>query len=65
MIYSTFVIYEFGVQERMMKGTFDGTCNYNTQELIRANYLGDWAKRFAFQYEPWDDGIASQSPATP
>ena len=57
MIYSTFVIYEFGVQEPMMRGSFDWTCKYNSQELIRAKHLGAWAKRFAFQYEPWDDGI--------
>jgi hypothetical protein len=57
MIYSTFVIYEFGVQESMMRGVFDGTCKYDRKELIRAKLLGDWAKRFAFQYEPWDDGM--------
>lgn len=55
-IYSTFVIYELGVQAPMMKGTFDGTCKYDSQELIRAKTLGEWAKRFAFQYEPWDEG---------
>jgi hypothetical protein len=57
MIYSSFVIYEHGVQEPMMKGTFDGTCKYNSQELMRGKQLGDWAKRFAFQYEAWDDQL--------
>ena len=57
MIYSSFVIYEHGVQEPMMKGAFDGTCKYNSQELIRGKQLGDWAKRFAFEYGPWDDQL--------
>lgn len=54
-IYSTFVMYEFGIQEPMMKGTFDWTRRYESQELARAKHLSDWAKRFAIQYEPWDD----------
>jgi len=57
MIYSTFVIYERGVQERLMKGVFDGTIEYNRPELSRAKYLGDWARCFAFEYEPWDEGM--------
>lgn len=56
-IYSAFVIYELGVQASMMRGEFDGTCEYKTQELVRAKHLSDWAKRFAFQYEPWDDRL--------
>lgn len=55
MIYSTFVIYEFGVQEPMLHGVFDGKCHFTTQELRRAKSLGDWAKRFALTYQPWDD----------
>jgi len=55
MTYSSFVLYEEGVQRRMLEGTFTGAIQYDTPLLIRARALGDWAERFAGRYEPWNE----------
>lgn len=55
MTYSSFVIYEEGVQRRMLEGTFDGVIRYETPALARARALGIWAERFAGAYAPWNE----------
>jgi hypothetical protein len=55
MIYSSFVIYEQSIQQRILDQTYVGVIEYNTDVLIRARLLGDWAEHFAGRYVPWDE----------
>ena len=54
MCYSLFVIYEEGVQKRIITGQFDGFINFNTDLLKRAKQLFDWAISLKVQYSDWD-----------
>lgn len=54
-VYANFVIYEKGVQEKLLNRTFSGAIEFDTELLRRAKLLDDWAKRFASKFEPWDE----------
>ncbi len=54
-IYSSFVIYEQGVQRPMLDGTHDGAIHFSNELLVRAKRLQDWALGFSRKYSDWDE----------
>lgn len=54
MCYSLFVIYEEGVQKRIISGQFAGFINFDTPLLKRAKQLFDWAISLKDSYSDWD-----------
>lgn len=53
-IYSSFVIYEEGVQKRLIDDVFNGELSFDTDILKRAKALQDWAFDFSHSYKDWD-----------
>ena len=62
-IYSSFVIYEVGVQQKMVDDTFSGEIKWDDKLIRRAKRLQDWAILFSTQYAKWDD-ISLPNPKT-
>lgn len=54
MCYSIFVIYEEGVQKRMLSGQFSGDIEFDTDLLKRAKALFEWAISLKDNYSNWD-----------
>lgn len=54
MTYSVWVIYEEGIQKRLLSNTFTGKIEYNTPLLQRAKQLFDWAVTLKDNYSNWD-----------
>lgn len=54
MTYSLLIIYEEGVQKRMISGCFSGMIKYDTQLLQRARQLFEWAVSLKDSYSDWD-----------
>jgi hypothetical protein len=56
-IYSNFVIFEKGVQEKQIAGTFSGSIYFDTPLLDRAKRLENWRDNFTARYGPWDESL--------
>ena len=57
-IYSIFVIYEEGIQKRMIERTWDGMVNYDDNPLLtRAHKLFLWSISLIDTYSPWDNKL--------
>lgn len=54
MCYSLFVIYEEGVQKRIISGHYEGIINFDTPLLQRAKSLFEWALTLKDEYSDWD-----------
>lgn len=53
-IYSSFVIYEEGVQKKMINGLFNNRIIFDNILLRRAKSLQDWAISFSSNFDSWD-----------
>ena len=53
-VYSSFVIFEEGVQKPMLAGTFSGKLEFENATLQRAAALQKWAINFVRNYSDWD-----------
>lgn len=53
-IYSSFVIYEEGVQKPLLEGSFEGKINFEDPLMRRALELQKWAIQFAHSFSEWD-----------
>jgi hypothetical protein len=54
-IYSSFVIYEQGVQKPMLDKTYDNAIHFSSELMVRAKRLQDWAYGFSHEYSDWDE----------
>lgn len=52
-VYSSFVLYEEGIQKPMLAGGFNGRLEFNTPLLKRAAALQKWAIKFVRTYSDW------------
>ena len=52
-VYSSFVLYEEGIQKPMLAGTFSGSLEFNNSLLQRAAALQSWAIKFVRCYSDW------------
>lgn len=53
-VYSSFVIYEEGIQKPLLDGSFNGWIEFNNPMLRRAVALQKWAIKFVHSYSVWD-----------
>lgn len=53
-IYSIFVIYEEGVQRPLLKGNFNGEIKFESNLIIRAKQLYDWAISLSETVSDWN-----------
>lgn len=53
-VYSTFVLYEEGIQKPMLDGSFSGRLEFNNSLLQRAEALRRWAMKFVHRYSDWN-----------
>lgn len=53
-VYSSFVIFEEGVQKPIIDGTSRGEIAIDGELLVRAALLHEWAIKFSSQYQEWD-----------
>jgi len=56
-IYSTFVIYEEGIQKPLINDTFDGELKFDTPLLQRAKQLFAWSISLTKNYSNWDESL--------
>lgn len=56
-IYSIFVIYEEGIQKRMLNDTWDGMIKYDSPLLKRAFNLFSWSISLIDTYSYWDENL--------
>ncbi|WP_286854957.1 phage exclusion protein Lit family protein [Marinobacter sp. UBA4489] len=52
-VYSSFVLYEEGIQKPMLAGSFNAKLEFNTPLLQRAVALQKWAIKFVCTYSDW------------
>lgn len=55
--YAVFVIYEEGIQKKMLEGTFDGSIDMSTPLLLRAEKLLYWSISLKDNYSLWDTSL--------
>ncbi len=56
-IYSVFVMYEEGIQKRLINNCFDGALRFETPLLQRAKLLFDWSISLTAEYSDWDEQL--------
>ena len=52
--YSFFVIYEEGIQRKMVAGSWSGKIEFDTDILLKAEQLFTWALTLTTNYSPWN-----------